>query len=52
MDEGKYGVFPEHVTVGHSVILHGCTIEDRSIGMGSIIRMGAHWRRTIIGGKR
>src|SRR2546429_9369762 len=28
----------EWVTVGHSVTLHGCTIEDRwLIGMGSII---------------
>ena len=28
----------EDVTVGHGVILHGCTVEDRAlIGMGSII---------------
>ncbi len=32
----------EWVTVGHSVILHGCMIEDRClIGMGSIILNGA-----------
>src|SRR6184192_2520635 len=32
----------EWVTVGHSVTLHGCTIEDRClIGMGSIILNGA-----------
>lgn len=32
----------EYVTVGHSVTLHGCTIEDRClIGMGSIILNGA-----------
>ena len=39
----KYGVFlGEYVTVGHSVTLHGCTIEDRClIGMGSIILNGA-----------
>lgn len=39
----QYGVFlGSHVTVGHSVILHGCTIEDRClIGMGSIILNGA-----------
>jgi carbonic anhydrase/acetyltransferase-like protein (isoleucine patch superfamily) len=31
-----------YVTVGHSVTLHGCTIEDRClIGMGSIILNGA-----------
>ncbi len=39
----KYGVFlGEYVTVGHSVTLHGCTIEDRClIGMGVIILNGA-----------
>jgi carbonic anhydrase/acetyltransferase-like protein (isoleucine patch superfamily) len=31
-------VIGNHVTIGHSVILHGCTIEDEClIGMGSII---------------
>src|ERR1700690_625773 len=37
------GVFVgEYVTVGHSVTLHGCVIEDRClIGMGSIILNGA-----------
>jgi carbonic anhydrase/acetyltransferase-like protein (isoleucine patch superfamily) len=39
----QYGVFVgEYVTVGHSVTLHGCVIEDRClIGMGSIILNGA-----------
>jgi carbonic anhydrase/acetyltransferase-like protein (isoleucine patch superfamily) len=39
----KYGVYlGEYVTVGHSVTLHGCTIEDRClIGMGAIILNGA-----------
>lgn len=39
----KYGVFVgDYVTVGHSVTLHGCTVEDRClIGMGSIILNGA-----------
>jgi carbonic anhydrase/acetyltransferase-like protein (isoleucine patch superfamily) len=39
----RYGVFVgEYVTVGHSVTLHGCTIEDHClIGMGSIILNGA-----------
>jgi carbonic anhydrase/acetyltransferase-like protein (isoleucine patch superfamily) len=42
----QYGVFiGEYVTVGHSVTLHGCTIEDRClIGMGSIILNGARIR--------
>ncbi len=40
----QYGVFlGEYVTVGHSVTLHGCTIDDHClIGMGSIILNGAH----------
>src|ERR1700746_1912901 len=39
----QYGVsVGDYVTVGHSVTLHGCTIEDRClIGMGSIILNGA-----------
>jgi carbonic anhydrase/acetyltransferase-like protein (isoleucine patch superfamily) len=41
--KNTYGVtLGEYVTVGHSVTLHGCTIEDRClIGMGSIILNGA-----------
>jgi carbonic anhydrase/acetyltransferase-like protein (isoleucine patch superfamily) len=32
----------DEVTVGHSVILHGCTVEDRClIGMGAILLNGA-----------
>ena len=39
----QYGVFVgDYVTVGHSVTLHGCVIEDRClIGMGSVILNGA-----------
>lgn len=39
----QYGVYlGEYVTVGHSVVLHGCIIEDRClIGMGAIILNGA-----------
>jgi carbonic anhydrase/acetyltransferase-like protein (isoleucine patch superfamily) len=33
----------DEVTVGHSVVLHGCTIEDRVlIGMGALLLNGAH----------
>jgi carbonic anhydrase/acetyltransferase-like protein (isoleucine patch superfamily) len=41
--KNQYGVYlGEYVTVGHSVTLHGCIIEDRClIGMGSIILNGA-----------
>jgi carbonic anhydrase/acetyltransferase-like protein (isoleucine patch superfamily) len=39
----QYGVYlGEYVTVGHTVTLHGCVVEDRClIGMGSIILNGA-----------
>jgi len=39
----KYGVYlGDYVTVGHSVTLHGCVIEDRClIGMGAILLNGA-----------
>jgi carbonic anhydrase/acetyltransferase-like protein (isoleucine patch superfamily) len=41
--KNAYGItLGEYVTVGHSVTLHGCVIEDRClIGMGSIILNGA-----------
>jgi carbonic anhydrase/acetyltransferase-like protein (isoleucine patch superfamily) len=41
--KNAYGVtVGDYVTVGHSVTLHGCTVEDRClIGMGSIILNGA-----------
>jgi carbonic anhydrase/acetyltransferase-like protein (isoleucine patch superfamily) len=41
--KGQFAVIlGDWVTVGHSVTLHGCTIEDRClIGMGSIILNGA-----------
>lgn len=40
---GKYGCRVGHrVTIGHSVILHGCQIGDKTlIGMGSIVMDGA-----------
>src|ERR1700745_615971 len=42
----QYGVYVgEFVTVGHSVTLHGCVVEDRClIGMGSTILNGAQIR--------
>ncbi|WP_027552424.1 gamma carbonic anhydrase family protein [Bradyrhizobium sp. Cp5.3] len=47
--------FPLHIgkncTVGHNVILHGCTIEDGAlVGMGSIVMNGAKiGRNSIVG---
>jgi carbonic anhydrase/acetyltransferase-like protein (isoleucine patch superfamily) len=33
----------DEVTVGHSAVLHGCTIEDRVlVGMGAMLLNGAH----------
>jgi carbonic anhydrase/acetyltransferase-like protein (isoleucine patch superfamily) len=36
-------VIGDNVTIGHSAVIHGCTIEDRClIGMGAILLNGAH----------
>lgn len=41
-DVGKPLVIGERVTVGHQVMLHGCTIGDESlIGIGAIVLNGA-----------
>jgi len=44
-------VIGKNCTVGHNVILHGCTIEDGSlVGMGSIVMNGARiGRGSIVG---
>ena len=42
-------VIGEDVTVGHKVVLHGCTIGDRClIGMGSVILDGAVLKSDVI----
>lgn len=42
LDEGVPLTIGDRVTVGHSVVLHGCVIEDDSlIGIGAIILNGA-----------
>lgn len=41
-DHNQPLVLGKHVTVGHRVILHGCTVGDESlIGMGAVILNGA-----------
>lgn len=41
-DPGRPLVIGKNCTVGHNVILHGCTIEDGAlIGMGAIVMNGA-----------
>lgn len=38
-----------YVTIGHTVILHGCTIEDEClIGMGSIVMDKAHVQKHVL----
>lgn len=35
-------IIGSHVTVGHNAVIHGCTIEDRSlIGIGAVVLSGA-----------
>lgn len=38
----------DQVTIGHNVVLHGCTIEDNClIGMGAIILDGAYLEKNV-----
>jgi carbonic anhydrase/acetyltransferase-like protein (isoleucine patch superfamily) len=50
-DPGFPMVIGKNVTVGHNVILHGCTLEDGAlVGMGSIVMNGARiGRGSIVG---
>ena len=42
-------IIGENVTIGHSVILHGCTIDDESlIGMGSIVMDKVVVRKNVL----
>ncbi len=47
---GGYGLkIGRNVTVGHKVILHGCTVEDDTlIGMGAIVMDGAVVRSNVL----
>ncbi len=46
---GNATVIGDKVTVGHRVILHGCTVEDRClVGMGSVIMDGAVIRSGVL----
>lgn len=45
---GRPVVIGDDVTIGHKVIVHGCTIEDRClIGMGSVLLDGAVLRTGV-----
>src|ERR1700727_410267 len=49
-DRGFPLTIGKNCTVGHNVILHGCTLEDGAlVGMGSIVMNGARIRRGSIG---
>jgi carbonic anhydrase/acetyltransferase-like protein (isoleucine patch superfamily) len=50
-DKGFPLTIGTNCTIGHNVILHGCTIEDGAlIGMGSIVMNGAHIRKGSVVG--
>jgi carbonic anhydrase/acetyltransferase-like protein (isoleucine patch superfamily) len=50
-DEGVPLTIGRHVTVGHQVMLHGCTIGDESlIGIGAIVLNGARIGRNCLVG--
>ena len=50
-DYGFPVIVGERVTVGHNVVLHGCTIEnDVIIGMGSILLDGSYVPKNVIVG--
>ncbi|TFY98741.1 gamma carbonic anhydrase family protein [Ramlibacter rhizophilus] len=50
-DRGKPLVIGENVTIGHQVMVHGCTIGDNSlIGIGAIVLNGARIGRNCIVG--
>jgi carbonic anhydrase/acetyltransferase-like protein (isoleucine patch superfamily) len=41
-DPGKPLIIADHVSIGHSVVVHGCTIEEFSlIGIGAVVLSGA-----------
>ena len=50
-DEGVPLTIGKHVTVGHQVMLHGCTVGDESlIGIGAIVLNGAKIGRNCLVG--
>ena len=50
-DLGQPLVVGRHVTVGHQVMLHGCTIGDKSlIGIGAVVLNGAKIGRNCLVG--
>ncbi len=52
-DHGKPLTVGKHVTVGHQVMLHGCTIGDESlIGIGAVVLNGAVIGKNCLVGAR
>lgn len=50
-DLGKPLTIGRHVTVGHGVVLHGCTIGDESlVGIGAVVLNGARIGRNCLVG--
>ena len=52
-DVGRPLTVGEHVTIGHQVMLHGCTIGDESlIGIGAVVLNGAKIGKGCLVGAR
>ncbi len=52
-DHGSPTTIGENVTIGHMVVLHGCTIGDGSlVGIGSVVLNGARIGRHCLVGAR
>ena len=52
-DHGKPLTVGKHVTVGHQVMLHGCTVGDESlIGIGAVVLNGAVIGKNCLVGAR
>ena len=52
-DQGKPLTVGKHVTVGHQVMLHGCTVGDESlIGIGAVVLNGAVIGKNCLVGAR
>ena len=50
-DQGMPLVIGDHVTVGHQVMLHGCTVGDNSlIGIGAVVLNGARIGKSCLVG--
>jgi len=48
-ETGRPTIIADHVTIGHNVVIHGCTVDERClIGIGAVVLSRAHIRRGSI----